>query len=210
MKIYEIHNGCQICGTGAPRWTWNATGIFGFNACYNCYNNRHKVDELTIVRDLYKQARATHKEGSILYFIEIDRLKRKYVRDIRTKNGVIDTEIMCKFCKQKKSIFEFKFIENKKCCECSDSDEYREELMKKEHVDRTERLITNVSENQCIHALKYRNMAISYENIELIKQLLIAKRIKKIFDFKRGSYESNYTDVYGKQQPDEENNEGRV
>lgn len=233
MDIYKIHCGCQICGTGAPRWTWNATGIFALHACYNCYSTRHLVDDSAIEKDIYKQTDVTHKDH-FLYFSEFNRLKRKYVRDIRAKNGVIDPEITCRFCKQSKSIFEFECIPERMCYECLDFKQYTkpcpwcgkrvnrelllgdkscpdcEAAVKKGKFDRLEQEITDIPKWICINTLKRRNITVTAESIEFIKQMLIAKRIKKILNNSRRKYESDYADVYGKQRPNEKNYEGRV
>ena len=58
--------------------------------------------------------------------------------------------------------------------------------------------------------LNRQNIIISDETIELKRQQLIMKRTLKEFKKWRKEHESDYENVYGKQQPYEENHEGRV
>lgn len=211
-SLREIHSGCQICGTGRPRYTWNSSGIFGFHACYDCYIERYKIDTNKIEMELRKKAEENTSDDT-LYFMEINKLQREYVREVRKSKGVIDPELTCVSCGKQQSVFEFSHIGNSKfstieniCFSCldkidvcpvckdkRDNDFMRKPILyyedtylcfkhskeKKTREEQIEKWLSSVNAKQCISALKYRKMDINRQNIEMIEQLILAKRINK-------------------------------
>jgi hypothetical protein len=233
-EIDKIHCGCHICGTGKPRY-YNAHGIFGLPACYDCYVNR-PVNELEIESNLSKMADKKFPGFNYQWCIEFNELKAEFLKRHREDNGVFDPVFKCRYCGVVQSIFNFRVVHEKckcrsceiihqstrKCPRCKnivenelfpEGDQYclqcRNEL-KKQAVDRLEKYLSYVSEKQCVAALKYRGIDPTSDAISLIRQLILSKRIKKTIKYNGGEYESNYADVYGKQRSDEENYEGRV
>lgn len=175
-------------------------------------------------------------------YYELHELKREYVRKTRESHGFVDPMIKCRKCKETKSIFEFPDLGEyvracyrceyeatykKVCPGCSrkfdydafEDDEYeykycpicREQIKVVEFI-KQQTFLENVSDAECIRALKLRNIGQSPDAIKSIRCLLIAKRINKILkhDSRREKYESDYAYVYGKQPEDEKDITGRI
>ena len=70
--------------------------------------------------------------------------------------------------------------------------------------------ISELRDSYINQRLNRQNIIISDETSELKRQQLIMKRTLKEFKKWRKEHESDYENVYGKQQPYEENHEGRV
>lgn len=224
-KIYEIRIGCEVCGTGKPRWTYNSTGLFGLHACYDCYQQRTYAMEREIEEKCASLVtKQCGNDFTYKYCIAFENAKRKYLRLLRENNGVIDPVVRCPRCKIVQSIFEFDkgfFYPlpcrmdnpsgcNRYCYSCQLDIQY---LKTPEYrLEKTQEYLSRVKKPTITTALILRGMAITKENEALIEQFILGNRMKKFLrdHNARRQYESDYTDVYGKQQPYEENHEGRV
>ena len=67
--------------------------------------------------------------------------------------------------------------------------------------------IEGVTDSYVLNKMRYSNYPRTHETIELIRQRIIMKRTLKQFKKWREEYESDCTDVHGKQRADEENHE---